>query len=197
MRSLASRRLVPPLACAALFFGAVGTTAAAIGESTDRPAGSSIAAPLPDADATLKQVDALGTTGGVVASVTKLLTDTLKADNGRLSTEAAAKHETAIKAAITTMWSGMENASAAGPSATATPGANGGQATPTDVITDEVAKVEAAATELLTAATALDPEEVPGILKQAVTTLVELLKAALGNLPLPLPSVPPSTSTTS
>lgn len=94
------RRIATTALCATFL---LGTAAPAIAAESDPGSSNSVEAlraPVPGADALLGQVGTLGSMSSVVTPVTDLLTEVLKADDGKLTAEAAQKHADAIKAAI-------------------------------------------------------------------------------------------------
>lgn len=99
MRGLPVRRLASTALCAALLAGVTGPAAVAADDSARQrvPAAS---APVPGSDALLTQVKGLGDLGTVLAPLTELLNAVLKADNGQLSPNEAAKLVQAAKDAI-------------------------------------------------------------------------------------------------
>ncbi|MER7686719.1 hypothetical protein [Streptomyces sp. NPDC097610] len=113
MRALPARRLASSVLCASLLLGISGPVALAADSDSAR-GHTHAAAPVPGADALLAQVKSLGAIAGVLAPVTDLLDAALKADNGQLSADQAAKLAQAVKDAIA-------KASAAAPPATTTP----------------------------------------------------------------------------
>ncbi|MFI6434792.1 hypothetical protein [Streptomyces sp. NPDC050759] len=87
MRGLPARCIASCALCAALLVAVAGPTAAA----------SRGPVPVPHADALRPQVEALAELGGVLTPVTDLLNTVLKADNGQISAEQAAKLGDAVK----------------------------------------------------------------------------------------------------
>ncbi|MFF3662071.1 hypothetical protein [Streptomyces olivochromogenes] len=99
MRALPARRLASSVLCASLLLGISGPVALAADRDSAR-GHTHAAAPVPGADALLAQVKALGGIAGVLAPVTDLLDAALKAENGQLSADQAAKLAQAVKDAI-------------------------------------------------------------------------------------------------
>src|SRR4051794_16916680 len=100
MRGLPARCIASCALSAALLVAVAGPSAAA----------SRGPVPVPHADALRPQVEALAELGGVLTPVTDLLNAVLKADNGQISVEQAAKLGDAVKAATAKI---TEEASAA------------------------------------------------------------------------------------
>ncbi|WP_069764254.1 hypothetical protein [Streptomyces sp. LUP47B] len=113
MRGLPARCITSCALCAALLVAVAGPSAAA----------SRGPVPVPHADALRPQVEALAELGGVLTPVTDLLNTVLKADNGQISVEQAAKLGDAVKDATAKI---TEEASAAA----VTPPATGMTTTP-------------------------------------------------------------------
>ncbi|MFK0018011.1 hypothetical protein [Streptomyces sp. NPDC090798] len=99
MRALPARRLASSVLCASLLLGISGPVALAADSDSAR-GHTHAAAPVPGADALLAQVKSLADIAGVLAPVTDLLDAALKADNGQLSADQAAKLAQAVKDAI-------------------------------------------------------------------------------------------------
>lgn len=111
MRDLPVRRLAFSALCATLVLGTAGPAVAA-----DRASGgrTHVTATVLGADALTARVQGLADAGGVVAPVTELLSAVLKAHNGQLPADQAAKLGKAVKDAIA-------KASADSPSPTLSP----------------------------------------------------------------------------
>ncbi|WP_327743848.1 hypothetical protein OHO28_18505 [Streptomyces europaeiscabiei] len=105
MRVLPARRLAVSALCATLLLGvsAPAALAADVESARDR-ARSAAPVPVPvpgaDAEALQAQLKGLGDLGGVLKPVTDLLDAVLKADNGRLPADQAAKLGKAVQDAI-------------------------------------------------------------------------------------------------
>ncbi|GGN54615.1 hypothetical protein GCM10011579_013890 [Streptomyces albiflavescens] len=99
MRALPARRIATSALCATLLIG-IATPAALAADSDSTRGRSHAAAPVPGADALLAQVQSLADIGGVLTPVTELVAAALKADNGQLSADDAAKLGQAVKDAI-------------------------------------------------------------------------------------------------
>ncbi|MFE6483439.1 hypothetical protein ACFVGN_10965 [Streptomyces sp. NPDC057757] len=100
MRVLPARRIACSALCATLLLGIAAPAAMAADGDRARGHSSAVAAPVPGADALLAQVQSLADIGTVLTPVTDLLNAALKADNGQLSADEAAKHGQAVKEAI-------------------------------------------------------------------------------------------------
>ncbi|MFJ8020233.1 hypothetical protein [Streptomyces sp. NPDC096311] len=99
MRALPARRLASSVLCASLLLGISGPVALAADSDSAR-GHTRASAPVPGADALLAQVKSLADIAGVLAPVTDLLNAVLKAENGQLSADQAAKLAQAVKDAI-------------------------------------------------------------------------------------------------
>ncbi|MFI8187412.1 hypothetical protein ACIF8T_01130 [Streptomyces sp. NPDC085946] len=98
---LPARRIATSALCAALLLGVTGPAAVAADDDPVRERTRAASqAPLPDADALLAQVAGLGELGGVLTPVAGLLTAVLKADDGRITPEAATELGSDVKDAI-------------------------------------------------------------------------------------------------
>ncbi|MFJ4831700.1 hypothetical protein ACIP79_17520 [Streptomyces sp. NPDC088747] len=100
MRALPARRIACSALCATLLLGIAAPAAMAADGDRARGHSSAVAAPVPGADTLLAQVQSLADIGTVLTPVTDLLNAALKADNGRLSADEAAKHGQSVKDAI-------------------------------------------------------------------------------------------------
>ncbi|WP_328976532.1 hypothetical protein [Streptomyces canus] len=127
MRGLPARCIASSALCAALLVAVAGPTAAA----------SRGPVPVPHADALRPQVEALAELGGVLTPVTDLLNTVLKADDGQISVEQAAKLGDAVKDA-TAKITDLASAAAVTPPATSmttTPSTTTGSTTTDDTTT--------------------------------------------------------------
>ncbi|MFF5449062.1 hypothetical protein [Streptomyces sp. NPDC012888] len=97
MRRL-TRHTLPAALCLSLL--AVPTTAAGAASAPERPASAPASAPVPGADALLKQVSTLGNVAEVLRPATALVEAILKADEGKVPQADLDKHVTALKAAV-------------------------------------------------------------------------------------------------
>ncbi|MFM9693599.1 hypothetical protein [Streptomyces europaeiscabiei] len=100
MRVLPARRLAVSALCATLLLGVSAPAALAADVESARDRARS-AAPVPSVDSLQSQLKGLGALGGVLKPVTDLLDAVVKADNGRLSDDQAAKLGKAVQDAIT------------------------------------------------------------------------------------------------
>ncbi|MET8075640.1 hypothetical protein [Streptomyces sp. NPDC005303] len=118
MRGLPARRIASCALCAALLVAVAGPTAAAAerDSAADRvEAAAHAPVPVPDADVLRPQVEALAGLGGVLTPVTDLLNTVLKADDGQLSAEQAAKLGDAVKSAFAKITGEVASAAAVTP----------------------------------------------------------------------------------
>ncbi|WP_327345701.1 hypothetical protein [Streptomyces europaeiscabiei] len=99
MRVLPARRLAVSALCATLLLGVSAPAALAADVESARDRARS-AAPVPSVDSLQSQLKGLGALGGVLKPVTDLLDAVVKADNGRLSDDQAAKLGKAVQDAI-------------------------------------------------------------------------------------------------
>ncbi|RFU86303.1 hypothetical protein DY218_12915 [Streptomyces triticagri] len=106
--------LVSTAVCGALALGAAGPAFAATSDSTVPSDSTSVAAPVPGADALAQQSALLGNAGGVLTPVTALVDAVLKADDGKLTEADATKHADAIKAALAKVTEAAPETPAAG-----------------------------------------------------------------------------------
>ncbi|MGX1474802.1 UNVERIFIED_CONTAM: AcrR family transcriptional regulator [Streptomyces canus] len=204
MRGLPARCFASCALCAALLVAVAGPTAAA----------SRGPVPVPHADALRPQVEALAELGGVLTPVTDLLTTVLKADNGQISAEQAAKLGDAVKDATAKI---TEEASAAAvippaTDATATPSTTTGSTTPTpsllltliqngyddearsikapaDLLDDAIDALEKAIDALLEAVTSGEATQVESTLPAVVSGLVDAVAATMIDTELPAPDL--------
>ncbi|ANP55155.1 hypothetical protein J2Z21_003350 [Streptomyces griseochromogenes] len=187
MGGLSVRRIASTALCAGLLAGVTGPAAVAADSGQERVQAASHA-PVPGADALLKQVTSLGNLGTVLTPVTNLLNAVLKADNGQLPADQAAQLVQAAKDAIAKV-SGAAPATA---EATQTPGVK----VRADLTSDALAALIKALDALLKAVTSGDASQVVPAVNGVLTGLVNYLAALLlsGGLPAPnlpgLPSLP-------
>ncbi|MFJ2649068.1 hypothetical protein ACIO1C_20325 [Streptomyces sp. NPDC087420] len=222
MRPLLSRRAATAAVCATLILGTAGPAVAASHAATEAAAlGSALSArhdagvgtpraPLPTADALGKQVKPLTEVAGVLTPVTALVTEVLKADNGKLPAADAAKHSAAIKDALALVGK-------AAPAAPVTPGTpivpgtpiaplapkpavpgpeqadDHFQTLPADAKSDALAAVRKSTDGLVKATAAAAPADVlaqiQAVLASLITLLTNLLSGVLPDLPA-LPATP-------
>jgi hypothetical protein len=179
MRDLPVRRFASSALCATLVLGMAGPAAVA----ADRPARGRpqvAAAPVPETDALLARVRTLTDADGVVPPVTELLNAVLKADNGQLPKNEAARLGKAVKDAIA-------KAGAAAPTPTVSPGQG-----------NALAALQKAVDRLIAAVTSGDSRRVlpaaAGVLASLVkVVVVGLVGNGVPNLP-PMPGLPPMPS---
>nr|WSZ17069.1 hypothetical protein OH837_29050 [Streptomyces canus] len=205
MRGLPARCIASCALCAALLVAVAGPTAAA----------SRGPVPVPHADALRPQVEALAELGGVLTPVADLLNTVLKADNGQISAEQAAKLGDAVKdatakiteeasaAAVTPPATGMTTtpSTPAGSTTTPTPSLlltliqNGDDAgarsvkAPADLLDDAIDALEKAIDDLLTAVTSGEPTQVESTLPAVISGLVDAVAATMLDTELPAPDL--------
>ncbi|WP_328638708.1 hypothetical protein [Streptomyces canus] len=205
MRGLSARCIASCALCAALLVAVAGPTAAA----------SRGPVPVPHADALRPQVEALAELGGVLTPVADLLNTVLKADNGQISAEQAAKLGDAVKdatakiaeeasaAAVTPPATGMTTtpSTPAGSTTTPTPSLlltliqNGDDAgarsvkAPADLLDDAIDALEKAIDDLLTAVTSGEPTQVESTLPAVISGLVDAVAATMLDTELPAPDL--------
>ncbi|MFG2726257.1 hypothetical protein [Streptomyces canus] len=194
MRGLPARCIASCALCAALLVAVAGPTAAA----------SRGPVPVPHEDALRPQVEALAELGGVLTPVTDLLNTVLKADDGQISVEQAAKLGDAVKDATAKI---TEEASAAA----VTPPATDATTTPTpsllltliqndddearsikapaDLLDDAIDALEKAIDDLLTAVTSGEATQVESTLPAAISGLVDAVAATMIDTELPAPDL--------
>ncbi|MFG2308568.1 hypothetical protein ACGFS9_07730 [Streptomyces sp. NPDC048566] len=211
MRALPARRIVTSALCATLLIGIAAPASMAADGGLPR-GHSHAAAPVPGADALPAQTKTLGDIGGVLTPVTALLDAALKADNGRLPADQAAKLGQAAKDAIAKAAAAAPVAppaalpavpavpavpaapSAALPAAPpAAKGAERPRARAADVKADEPAALQTAVDSLVKAVTSGDAASVVPAATAVVTGLVNFIVATVlgGGLPAPnLPGLP-------
>ncbi|GAA3138051.1 hypothetical protein ACFQ0X_16760 [Streptomyces rectiviolaceus] len=202
MRALPVRRIATSVLCASLLIGTAGPAIAAESDSSPGSTQEAARAPVPNAEALLAQVKALGDLGGVLGPVTDLLSTVLKADKGQLPAAEVTKLADPVKAAIT-------KAAAAAPKAPAAPDTSALPETPAlpkslsddakaaaDPKADALKALQTAVDTLVKAATGGDVTKVAGAVPPVLTGLVNLVAATLlgGGLPAPnlagLPALP-------
>ena len=204
MRGLPARCFASCALCAALLVAVAGPTAAA----------SRGPVPVPHADALRPQVEALAELGGVLTPVTDLLNTVLKADNGQISAEQAAKLGDAVKdatakiteeasaAAVTLPATGMTTTPSTTTGSTTTPtpsllltliqngdaGARSVKA-PADLLDDAIDALEKAIDALLEAVTSGEGTQVESTLPAVVSGLVDAVAATMIDTELPAPDL--------
>ncbi|MET9362126.1 hypothetical protein ABZX93_14545 [Streptomyces sp. NPDC006632] len=191
MRARTPRRLAAVALSTALVVGSAGTAWAAADVQPPRPAGAE--APVPGADAVLKQVKTLADLGGALKPVTDLLTGALGGASPADVTAPAAKATSALDA--------VKAAAPAAPAVPATPSApaavpalplGGSQlaAGPTDIKADAVAALKKSIDSLVKAVTSANVAGIVPAATEVVTGLVGLVVATLLGGGLPVPSLP-------
>lgn len=123
MRGLPVRRVASTALCACLALGVAAPAALAADGSAGERSATAHRAPVPGTDALLAQTKALASMGPVVTPVTDLLTDALKANDGKLTPEQALSLAGAVRTAIARIM-------ATAPAAPETPAAPALPATP-------------------------------------------------------------------
>ncbi|WP_443045659.1 hypothetical protein [Streptomyces sp. NBC_00356] len=157
----------------------------------DSPARSASVAPVPGADALAKQNSALAGAGAVLQPVTDLVAGVLKAPDGKLSKEEAARHAAGVKKALDGLTAG---AKAAADKAGA-PGA-GAQAPGAELVAKAAADLQTKVDALVKASAAGDAKATAAALQATLTGTVNVVVAIVlgGDLPAPdlkgLPKLP-------
>ncbi|GGV55795.1 hypothetical protein [Streptomyces spectabilis] len=210
MRAFPARRITTTALCATLVLGAAGPAFALQDEARHQTALSAANAPVPGADALLKQVQTLSDLGTVLTPVTDLLTAVLKADNGQLPTTDATKLGGAVKEAITKITTAAPAIPPAAlpqtpalPQSPALPpapelpalplgGASNAKrvAAPADLKEDALKALQTAVDALLKAATSGNPTAVAEAVPQVLTGLVNTAVSTLLGSGLPVPDLP-------
>jgi len=212
MRVPSARSIASSALCATLLLGIAAPAAMAADRDSARGR-THTAAPVPGADALLAQVPALADISGVLAPVTDLLNAALKADDGQLSADEAARLDQAVKDAIAKVTAATpvtppvtppETPAASTTPATTdkAPGVEGARAeAPTDLKGEALSALQTAVDTLLKAVTSGDATQVVPAATAVVTGLVNFVVATVlgGGLPaadLPgLPTLPSLTNT--
>jgi hypothetical protein len=219
MRALPARRLASSVLCASLLLGISGPVALAADSDSAR-GHTHAAAPVPGADALLAQVKSLADIAGVLAPVTDLLNAALKADNGQLSADQAAKLAQAVKDAIAKATAAvpvtppattvptlpalptLPSLKNAGPQDDKAPRDKGSRAQAArNLAGDALAALQKAVDALVAAVTSGDPTKVVPAATAVLTGLVNFVVAVVlggglpaANLPglptLPIPALP-------
>ncbi|WP_406330389.1 hypothetical protein [Streptomyces sp. NBC_00203] len=220
MPALPARRIASSALCATLLLG-IAAPASIAADSASARGRTHAAAPVPGADALLAQVQTLADIGGVLTPVTELLTAALKADNGQLSADEAAKLGQAVKDAIAKVTAAAPatppvtstlpaapalptvpalTKSAEGKGGDRAPGAKQPRAeAPSDLKGDALAALQKAVDTLLKAVTSGDVAQVAPAVTGVVTGLVNFVVATVlgGGLPAAnLPGLPALPSVT-
>ncbi|MGP4045615.1 hypothetical protein [Streptomyces sp. 2A115] len=176
MRVQPTRRIATSALCAALVLGAAGTALANAPDSEGGVARTVSRAPVPKADALLRQSEALGDLGTVLAPATNLLNAVLKADNGQLSKEEAKKLGDATKGAIA---QAKDAAPAQPPATPPSASATSPVQLPADLRDDQLDALGKAVDVLLGAATSGKADQVGPAADKVVTALVNVSAATL------------------
>ncbi|MCX5259258.1 hypothetical protein OOK27_34880 [Streptomyces canus] len=204
MRGLPARCIASCALSAALLVAVAGPTAAA----------SSGPVPVPHEDALRPQVEALAELGGVLTPVTDLLNTVLKADDGQISAEQAAKLGDAVKDATAKITEGASAAAVTPPAtaATTTPSTTTGSTTPTpsllltliqngdddearsikapaDLLDDAIDALEKAIDVLLAAVTSGEAAQVESTFPAVISGLVDAVAATMIDTELPAPDL--------
>lgn len=181
MRPLVSRgRLLPPLVCAALILGPVGTAAAVTdaGRAVSDPGVSQPAAPS-DTATLVNRLDALDRAehGTVLAPLLDAVTDVTKLDATTLDEDSAAAHAKTVTAANARVQQELRRLNSSDRSAVAA----------ADPVSDLLASLQSTIDDLLGSLTSLD---LGGILSAVTGLLGDVLGAVTGLLGGGLPSLP-------
>jgi len=204
MRGLPARCITSCALCAALLVAVAGPSAAA----------SRGPVPVPHADALRPQVEALAELGGVLTPVTDLLNTVLKADNGQISVEQAAKLGDAVKDATAKITEATSAAAVTLPATgTTTPSTTTGSTTtpipsllltliqngddgrtrsvkaPADLLDDAIDALEKAIDDLITAVTSGEATQVESTLPAVISGLVDAVAATMVDAELPAPDL--------
>jgi hypothetical protein len=205
MRGLPARCIASCALSAALLVAVAGPSAAA----------SRGPVPVPHGDALRPQVQALAQLGGVLTPVTDLLNTVLKADNGQISVEQAAKLGDAVKdatakiteatsaAAVTLPATGTTTAPSMTTGSTTTPipsllltliqNGDDGRArsvkAPADLLDDAIDALEKAIDDLITAVTSGEATQVESTLPAVISGLVDAVAATMVDTELPAPDL--------
>ncbi|MEU2559711.1 hypothetical protein ABZ626_10310 [Streptomyces longispororuber] len=119
VRRTAARRITTTALCATLLLGVTGPVLALQAAAREDPPAAG--APAPEADKLLAQAAALAGLGTVLTPVTDLVTQVLKADNGRLDPEQAKKLGDAVGEALDKLKTAEAEPPATSPQPQATP----------------------------------------------------------------------------
>ncbi|WP_282794782.1 hypothetical protein [Streptomyces sp. CC224B] len=119
VRRTAARRITTTALCATLLLGVTGPVLALQAAAREDPPAAG--APVPEADKLLAQAEALAGLGTVLTPVTDLVTQVLKADNGRLDPEQAKKLGDAVGEAFDKLKTPEAEPPATSPQPQATP----------------------------------------------------------------------------
>ncbi|WP_020133380.1 hypothetical protein [Streptomyces sp. 351MFTsu5.1] len=181
MRPLVSRGLLlPPLVCAALILGPVGTAAAVTdaGRAASNPGVSQPVAPS-DQATLVDRLDALDRAehGTVLAPLLDAVTDVTALDATTLDADSVATHAKAVAAASARVQQELRRLSATDRSAVAA----------ADPVSDLLASLQSTVDDLLGSLTSLD---LGGILSAVTGLLGDVLGAVTGLLGGGLPSLP-------
>jgi hypothetical protein len=204
MRGLPARCIASCALSAALLVAVAGPSAAA----------SHGPVPVPHADALRPQVQALAELGGVLTPVTDLLNTVLKADNGQISVEQAAKLGDAVKDATAKITEATSAAAVTLPATgTTTPSTTTGSTTtpipsllltliqngddgrtrsvkaPADLLDDAIDALEKAIDDLITAVTSGEATQVESTLPAVISGLVDAVAATMVDAELPAPDL--------
>ncbi|GGM92367.1 hypothetical protein [Streptomyces fuscichromogenes] len=199
MRALPARRLASTALCAALLAGVAGPAAAAA--PAHERTRATHRAPAPGADALLGRTRSLGDLAAVLAPVTDLLTAALKADNGQLAPERAARLAAAARSAITRLTapapaqqSTAQQSAPARPAAVAQAKGLGGEPTAKELTDDALKSLQTAIDNLVKAVTSGDAGQVAPAGTAVLTGLADYLAALLlgGGLPAPARAARPT-----
>lgn len=181
MRPLVSRgRLLPPLVCAALILGPVGTAAAVTdaGSAASNPGVSQPAAPS-DTATLVNRLDALDRAehGTVLAPLLDAVTDVAALDATTLDADSAAAHAKTVAAANARVQQELRRLSDSDRSAVAA----------ADPVSDLLASLQSTIDDLLGSLTSLD---LGGVLGAVTGLLGDVLGVVTGLLGGGLPSLP-------
>ncbi|MFE1246372.1 hypothetical protein [Streptomyces sp. NPDC058741] len=175
---------------------------AVAGDSAPERAHAASRAPLPDADATLAQVESLGGLGGALTPVADLLTVVLKADDGQLPPSQAAKLHAQVQDAVdqaaktapaTVPATGTSVPNDPLPQAGTLPAPLEGQARQTEVseglTAEALAALEESAGDLFTAVTSGEAARVTPAVDAVMSGVVNTVAATLVGSKLPAPDL--------
>ena len=206
MPVLSVRRIASSALCATLLLGVTAPAALADDTARDR---THEAAPLPNAEALRGQVKQLNDLSAMTTQVTALVDAAAQADNGQLSATEATRLGDAAKAAITRCASTMASTTSTTPATPVAPNAptastnpaavppslaagpaRADAKVPADAVGDALTALQDALKKVLDAVTSGDPTSVLPAATEAVGALGGAVLAILGQLNLPLPSLP-------
>ncbi|MFZ3565340.1 hypothetical protein ACOKM5_42870 [Streptomyces sp. BH097] len=178
--------LVSGALCGVLALGLAGPAFAVVAEGPARGGVGVSVAPVPGAEALAKQNAALAGAGAVVEPVTGLVAGVLKAPDGKLPKEEAAKHAAEVKKALDSLVAGAK----------ASTGKARAQAPGPELVAKAAADLQTKVDALVKASAAGDAKATAAALQATLTGTVNVVVAIVlgGDLPAPdlegLPKLP-------